>query len=252
MTVLDRFSLAGRVAVVTGASSGLGVVLARALAEAGADVALGARRTAELQRTGELVRAAGRRAAVIGVDVTVGEDCRRLVAATVAQLGRVDILVNNAGTGTVVPALAESPEDFDRVVDVNLGGCHRMALACAEVMSPGSSIVNISSVLAVTSAQIPQAAYAASKAGLLGLTVNLAHQWTGRRGIRVNAVAPGFFATELTAPHLDGAAPLLTRIPVGRLGDPDELAAAVVFLAGDGASYVTGQTLFVDGGFTTG
>lgn len=112
--------------------------------------------------------------------------------------------------------------------------------------------MNVSSMIALTTAQTPQASYAASKAGLLGLTRDLAQEWTGRRGIRVNAVAPGYFASEMTEDHLDGIEPLLKRVPTGRLGEPDELASAVLFLASEASSYITGQTLVVDGGFTIG
>ncbi len=251
MTVTDLFRLDGKVAVVTGASSGLGVAFAQALAEAGADVALGARRVDRLEQTRALVEAAGRRAVSVGTDVSRPEDCSRLVATAVAELGGVDVLVNNAGIGTAVPALKETPEQFRQVVDVNLNGCYWMAQACAAVMPPGSSIINISSVLGLTTAGLPQAAYSASKAGLIGLTRDLAQQWTGRRGIRVNAVAPGFFASEMTeqypAGYLEATA---GRILAGRMGEPAELAATVVFLAGAGAGYVTGQTLAVDGGLT--
>jgi NAD(P)-dependent dehydrogenase (short-subunit alcohol dehydrogenase family) len=134
---------------------------------------------------------------------------------------------------------------------VNLNGCYWMAQACGRVMQPGSSIVNISSVLGLTTAGLPQAAYAASKAGLIGLTRDLAQQWSGRKGIRVNAVAPGFFASEMTEQYppgyLESQGP---RILLGRKGDPAELAAAVVFLASDASGYVTGQTLAVEGGMT--
>ena len=251
MSVLDMFRLDGKVAVVTGASSGLGVAFAQALAEAGADVALGARRVERLDETRELVEAAGRRAITLRTDVAAPEDCRRLVEETMAAFGRVDVLVNNAGLGTAVPATRETPEQFRSVVDVNLNGCYWMAQECGRVMGPGSSIVNISSVLGITTAGLPQAAYAASKAGLIGLTRDLAQQWTGRKGIRVNALAPGFFASEMTdgypEGYLDSMAP---RIPAGRKGDARELAAALVFLASDAGGYVTGQTLAVDGGMT--
>ena len=150
------------------------------------------------------------------------------------EFGRVDVLVNNAGIGTAVPATRETPDQFRQVIDVNLNGCYWMAQACGRVMQPGSSIINISSVLGLTTAGLPQAAYASSKAGLIGLTRDLAQQWTGRKGIRVNAIAPGFFESEMTDQYppgyLESQEP---RIPVGRKGDPAELAAAVVFLASD-------------------
>jgi NAD(P)-dependent dehydrogenase (short-subunit alcohol dehydrogenase family) len=251
MTVTDLFRLDGKVAIVTGASSGLGVAFAQGLAEAGADLALGARRTGKLEETAALVREAGRRVVTVATDVAEPEDCQALVDTAMDELGRVDILVNNAGIGTAVPATRETPEEFRQVIDVNLNGCYWMAQACGRVMQPGSSIINISSVLGLTTAGLPQAAYAASKAGLIGLTRDLAQQWTGRKGIRVNAIAPGFFTSEMTDQYPDGYLESQEpRIPVGRKGDPAELAAAVVFLASDAAGYITGQTLPVDGGMT--
>ncbi len=251
MPVLDLFRLDGRVAIVTGASSGLGVAFARALAEAGADVALGARRVERLEETKAMVEGLGRRAIAVATDVTKPEDCQNLVDATMAELGRVDVLVNNAGIGTAVPATRETVEQFTSVIDLNLNGCYWMAQACARVMERGSSIVNISSILGITTAGLPQAAYAASKAGLIGLTRDLAQQWTGRKGIRVNSLAPGFFESEMTAQYpADYVEMLKGRIVDGRFGDPEELAAALVFLASPAGGYTTGQTLPVDGGVT--
>jgi NAD(P)-dependent dehydrogenase (short-subunit alcohol dehydrogenase family) len=251
MSVLDRFRLDDKVAIVTGASSGLGVAFARALAEAGADLALGARRADRLAETSALVEKTGRRALAVATDVARPEDCQGLVDAAMAEFGRVDILVNNAGVGTAVPATRETPEQFRAVIDVNLNGCYWMAQAAGRVMQPGSSIINISSVLGITTAGLPQAAYASSKAGLIGLTRDLAAQWTGRKGIRVNAIAPGFFASEMTdAYSAEYVAATLPRVLAGRFGDPEELAAAVVFLASSAGGYVTGQVLTVDGGVT--
>ena len=251
MSVLDMFRLDGKVAIVTGASSGLGVAFAQALAEAGADVAVAARRLDRLQETVRLVEAAGRRAIPVRTDVTSPEECQALVDVTMAEFGRVDVLVNNAGVGTAVPATRETPEQFRSVIDLNLNGCYWMAQACGRVMQPGSSIVNISSVLGITTAGLPQAAYAASKAGLIGLTRDLAQQWTGRKGIRVNALAPGFFPSEMTAQYPDGYLEAMSpRLPAGRQGQPAELAAALIFLASDAGGYVTGQTYAVDGGLT--
>jgi NAD(P)-dependent dehydrogenase (short-subunit alcohol dehydrogenase family) len=179
------------------------------------------------------------------------DSCTALVEAAMAEFGRVDVLVNNAGVGTAVPATRETPEQFRSVIDVNLNGCYWMAQACGRVMQPGSSIINISSILGLTTAGLPQAAYASSKAGLIGMTRDLAQQWTGRKGIRVNAIAPGFFASEMTEQYPDGYLESQEgRIPAGRKGDPAELAAAVVFLASDAGGYVTGQTRSVDGGLT--
>src|SRR3954453_4480693 len=251
MSVLDLFRIDGKVAIVTGASSGLGVAFAEALAEAGADVVLGARRVDRLEETRKLVEGNGRRAVVVQTDVADPQACSALVERAMGELGRVDILVNNAGVGTAGPATRETPEQFRRVVDVNLNGCYWMAQACGRVMRSGSSIVNISSVLGLTTAGLPQAAYAASKAGLIGLTRDLAQQWTGRKGIRVNAVAPGFFESEMTEQSPEVYLALMSlRLLSGRKGDPAELAATVVFLASEAAAYITGQTLAVDGGMT--
>jgi NAD(P)-dependent dehydrogenase (short-subunit alcohol dehydrogenase family) len=249
MSVLDMYRLDGKVAIVTGASSG--VAFAQALAEAGADVVLGARRVERLEETAGLVRDAGRRVVTVATDVADPAQCQALVDAAMAELGRVDVLVNNAGVGTAVPATRETPEQFRSVIDVNLNGCYWMAQACGRVMQPGSSIINISSVLGLTTGGLPQAAYSASKAGLIGLTRDLAQQWTGRKGIRVNALAPGFFASEMTEQYPPGYLESQeARIPMGRKGEPRELAATVVWLASDAAGYVTGQTVPVDGGMT--
>jgi NAD(P)-dependent dehydrogenase (short-subunit alcohol dehydrogenase family) len=251
LNVLDRYRLDGRVAVVTGASSGLGVAFAEALADAGADLVLAARRVDRLEETRERVEQRGRRALVVGTDVADPESCHALAAAATEEFGRIDILVNNAGIATAVPATREAPDEFRRVIDVNLNGCYWMAQACVSGMGPGASIVNVSSVLAIVTAALPQAAYAASKAGLLGLTRDLAQQWTGRKGVRVNALLPGFFPSEMTDEYPEGYLESKeARLCVGRAGEPEELASALLFLASDASSYITGQTLVVDGGLT--
>jgi NAD(P)-dependent dehydrogenase (short-subunit alcohol dehydrogenase family) len=251
-TLLDRFSLDGKVAIVTGASSGLGVAFAAGLAEAGADIAICARRVERLEETRARVEALGRRCIAVPADVSDPDDCTRVVEATVEQLGRVDVLINNAGIGTAVPATRESPDEFRKVIDINLNGSYWMAQACGRVMQSGGSIVNIGSVLGSTTAGLPQAAYAASKAAIIGLTRDLAQQWTGRKGIRVNALAPGFFESEMTEQYPDGyLEAMMIRVPAGRKGEAEELVAAAIFLASAASSYVTGVVLPVDGGMLT-
>jgi NAD(P)-dependent dehydrogenase (short-subunit alcohol dehydrogenase family) len=251
MAVFDLFSLEGRVALVTGASSGLGVAFARALGEAGASVVLAARRADRLKENVALLADSGIAVTAVCCDVSDPESCQQAVQEALGFGGRLDILVNNAGVASSVPATRERPEDFSRVVGVNLHGAYWMAQAAGRAMTEGGSIINISSVLGIRTAGLPQAAYAASKAGLLGLTRDLAAQWTGRKGIRVNAIAPGFFPSEMTAEYDEGyLAEQLKRVPMGRLGHEDELAATLVWLASSAAGYVTGQTIVVDGGFT--
>lgn len=251
MTVLDSFRLDDKVVIVTGASSGLGVSFAQACAEAGADVVLAARRTDRLSATADLVKAAGRRALAVTADVAVPEQVDAMVEQAMAEFGRVDVLVNNAGVGTAVPATRETPEQFRNVIDVNLNGSYWAAQACGRVMQPGSAIVNIASILGITTAGLPQAAYSASKAAISGLTRDLAQQWGTRKGIRVNAIAPGFFISEMTDEYQPGYLESLAhRMVLGRVGDPRELAATLVWLASDAGGYVTGQTIVVDGGVT--
>jgi NAD(P)-dependent dehydrogenase (short-subunit alcohol dehydrogenase family) len=249
--VLTLFSLENKVALVTGASSGLGVAFARSLAEAGAHVALLARRVDRLDETRAMVESLGRRALAVETDVTDPAACTAAVEAARDAFGQIDILVNNAGVASAVPATRETPEQFRSVIEVNLNGCYWMAQACGRVMRPGSSIVNISSVLGLKTGGLPQAAYSASKAGLIGLTRDLAQQWTGRKGIRVNALAPGYFASEMTEELPPGYMDQVVALaPAGRIGDPAELGAAVVFLASPAAGYITGQVLSVDGGLS--
>src|SRR3954466_9504055 len=160
------------------------------------------------------------------------------------ELGRVDVLVNNAGVGTAVPATRETPDQFRQVIDVNLNGCYWMAQACGRVMQPASSIGNISSVRGLTTAGLPQAAYAASKAGVIGLTRDLAQQWSRRKGIRVNALCPGYVATEMTAPGEENLRAMVAEHSLlGRFGEQAEVDSALLFLASPASSYVTGTTL---------
>jgi NAD(P)-dependent dehydrogenase (short-subunit alcohol dehydrogenase family) len=248
----DWFSLEDRVTIVTGASSGLGAAFAETFARAGSDVVVAARRVDKLAGTAESVRSHGRRALVVRTDVANPDDCSEVVRQAMEEFGRVDVLINNAGIAGAVPATRETAEQFRSVIDVNLNGSYWMAQACARVMKPQSSIINISSVLAVTTAGMPQAAYSASKAGLLGLTRDLAQQWGSRKGIRVNALAPGFHETEMTELYDDAyiADVLEPRILLDRYGTPAELAATAVWLAAPASGFITGQTIVVDGGMS--
>lgn len=231
--MLDRFSLAGKVALVTGASSGLGAGFAVALAQAGADVVLAARQATRLDAVRQEVEKLGRSALAVETDVTDPEACQAVVRAAVERFGHLDVLINNAGIGTAVLALRETPEQFREVIDVNLMGAYWMASAAARVMPPGSSIVNIASVL-----------------GLMGLTRDLNQQWSGRRGIRVNAVAPGYFRSEMTDPiPPDLLNQFITQTStLGPMGEQHEIDTVVVFLASPASSYLAGITLAVDGG----
>ena len=250
MNVLDTFRLDGKVAVVTGASSGLGVAFAQALAQAGADLVLGARRVERLPETGALVEAENRNFVALKTDVTKPDDCTALIALAIERFGRVDILVNNAGVGTAVPATSETPEQFRNVIDVNLMGSYWMAQAFAREAKNGGAIVNISSILGMRPGGLPQAAYASSKAGVIGLTRDLAAQWTARKGIRVNALAPGFFPSEMTDDLPDATIDMVRTLTAAqRTGRVEELASTLIWLVSDASSYVSGVTVPVDGGF---
>jgi NAD(P)-dependent dehydrogenase (short-subunit alcohol dehydrogenase family) len=243
--------LEGRVVALTGASSGIGRQLADALVRAGASVLLGARR---LDRIEELAGTLERTRAV-ALDVTSEESRAGFVAAAVDTFGRLDGLVNNAGVSNVKPALRETTEEFERVVQTNLVGAFSLArLAADRMKDAGGSIVNVASIAGYRATdRLPAAGYTASKAGLVGLTRELGAQWARYR-IRVNALAPGFFETEMTEGLFDDAGNepdwLNLSIPMRRTGAPGELDAALVFLLGDGSAYVTGQTIVVDGGLT--
>jgi NAD(P)-dependent dehydrogenase (short-subunit alcohol dehydrogenase family) len=249
-------SLEGCVVLVTGASSGLGEQLARSLVQHGAHPVLAARRADRLDGLRSELNGTVH---TVACDVTDEDDRRRLIETALERHGRIDGLVNNAGMGATGPALRTSVDAFSRVVELNLVAPYALScLVAAQMRSQGGdggSIVNVASVMGLRSiAQIADAAYVASKSGLIGLTRELASQW-GRYGIRVNAVAPGFFASEMTAglgADADSFPAWLTeQIPLGRGGRHGELDASILYLLGSGSSFVTGQVLSVDGGMAT-
>jgi NAD(P)-dependent dehydrogenase (short-subunit alcohol dehydrogenase family) len=254
MKVQELFDLTGKVAVVTGGGSGLGRQMAEALAEAGADLVLCARRADRCEQAAAELAELGVRAIGLGCDLRDPAAIDAVVRRTVDELGRVDILVNNAGTSWGAAPEDVPLEGWQKVMDVNLTGAFLFAQSVGRVLieqAQGGKIVNVASVAAFRGA--PQAAmnaipYNASKGGLVALTIDLAVKWAPH-GINVNAVAPGWFPTELSGSTLDAAGERLrSRIPLGRYGGPDDLKGVVVFLASPASDYVTGTTLIVDGG----
>jgi NAD(P)-dependent dehydrogenase (short-subunit alcohol dehydrogenase family) len=251
----ELFSLEGRTALVTGASAGLGARFAAVLAQAGATVFAAARRIDRLKELAD----SDARIHPVACDVSQEADRTRLVDTALAATGRIDILVNNAATSGETRAEDESPGAFADVLDVNLTAPFHLARLIAEAPAPtegppmGRSIVNISSILGlVSAAPLGGASYAASKAGLIGLTRELAGQW-GRAGTRVNALAPGWFRTEMTADLFgdERSSRWVDRNTLlGRGGEAQELDGALLFLASDASTYCTGQVLTVDGGWT--
>lgn len=241
-------SLQGKTALVTGASRGIGRTIALELASAGANVAVIYAGSAEkAEAVAAEIREKGVNAKAYCCDVANGEAVKATVKAVSADLGKIDILVNNAGITRDGLAVSMKDADFDAVLDTNLKGAFNMIRACymGFVRKKSGRIINISSVSGIMG-NAGQANYSASKAGLIGLTKSVARELASR-GITVNAVAPGFIETEMTE-NISGENPLLEMIPLGRMGKPEDIAAAVVFLAGDNAGYITGEVLRVDGG----
>jgi 3-oxoacyl-[acyl-carrier protein] reductase len=243
-------SLAEKVALVTGGSRGIGAATAHSLSEAGAAVTLCARHLEPAVRVAKAIEARGGRALAFEADIGRAEDADRVVAACLDRFGRLDILVNNAGMIRDGLILRMKDEDWDQVLAVNLAGAFRCARAALRPMlkqKQGGRIINISSVVG-SMGNVGQANYVAAKAGLIGLTKALARE-VASRGITVNAVSPGFIDTDMTAGLPESARQTyLAQIPLGRFGTAGEVAAVVTFLASDGAAYITGQVIHVNGG----
>lgn len=247
----DAFDLTGRVAIVTGASAGLGDGFARTLAGAGATVVAAARRMSRLEKLAADVPGL----VPVECDVTRADDRARLIATASAINGGIDVLVNNAGMAGPPDALTETAEEFSAIIDLNLTAGFRLAVETVKALPAGrgASIINISSVVGlVSTAPIGGAGYAASKAAVIGITRELAGQW-GRRGVRVNALVPGWFDTEMTDglfSNEKSAGWVRRNTMLGRGGREGEVDGALLFLASDASSYVTGNALAVDGGWT--
>ena len=244
------FDLSGRTALVTGGSKGLGRTVALALAHAGADVAITSRTAVDLDAVAAEIRRTGRQALAVRADVTEEASVRSLVADVVGNFGHIDILVNNAGIGDTTAVVDMEVAHWDHVMQVNLRG----PMLCCKHVGPhmirrrSGKVINMGSVLAVRVARY-MSAYTASKAALVHFTRTVAWEWM-RHNIQVNALCPGYFLTDMNAEFFstEKGRQFIAHLPIGRLGDPRELAGAAVFLASDATSYVTGTTLYVDGG----
>ena len=254
MKVNEMLNLKGKVAVVTGASSGLGITFAETLAEAGADVEVAARRIDKLKEVAKSLEALKVRARPFQCDVSKQEEVQALVDDVVNNFGRLDIIVNNAGVAAMTPATDITVEDWNRVVSVNLTGVFLCARTAARQMikQGGGKIINISSIYGAVSDVFPASPYYATKGAVINLTRDLAVEWAPFK-INVNAIAPGFFPSEMTEMIFKEPRYLeyiIKQTPLGRTGHPDDLKGALLYLASSASDYVTGQTLFVDGGWT--
>ncbi len=254
MHIAELFDIRGQVAIVTGASSGLGRIMAAGLAEAGCAVVLGARREDRLAVVRDAAVAAGGRALVVPCDVRDPGHADLLVDAALREYGRLDGVILNAGVGAGSPAEHEDLQRFHEVMEVNVAAVMRLASAGARVMinrGEGGWMITLSSILGKRAGTgVGVAAYTASKGAIEQLTRELSRQW-GPHGIRVNALAPGYFPTPMNAPMVEGPGRLesiIARIPLGRHGEPDDLAGVAVFLASRAGAYITGQSIGLDGG----
>ena len=253
MTILDKFGLDGKVAIVTGAGRGIGAAIARAYAEAGADIVVAARTQDEIEQVAAQVRSLGRRALAVPTDVMVEQQLEHLVAATMEEFGRIDLLVNNAGGSPPKPALATSTAEFEQALRFNVSTAFTLSRIAVPLMvesAGGGAIVNISSV-AGREPSACFAAYGTAKAALLFLTRELAQDFAPR--VRVNAIAVGSIRTEALDTILtpDIVEVMQDMTPLARLGEVDDVAACALYLASPAASYVSGDIVGVNGGLTT-
>lgn len=253
MRLSDLFDVTGRKALVTGAGRGIGQVLALALAEAGCDVSILVRNIKDAESVVKEIQRLGRKGIAVQADVRKKEQVDEAFADTVERLGRLDICVNNAGISIQKPAEEMPEEDWDNILDTNTKGVFLCCQAAARMMIPQKqgSIINIAS-LSGSAVNVPQkqAVYNTSKAGVVMLTKSLAVEWA-KYGIRVNSISPGYIKTEMTRAGMSYFFPAWESLtPMGRLGEPEELRGAVLFLASDASSYVTGHDLVIDGGYT--
>ncbi|MCY0880296.1 MAG: SDR family oxidoreductase [Firmicutes bacterium] len=255
MTLEELFSCRNRVVLITGGSRGLGRVMAEALAEAGADVAVCSRKREACLDTVESVRTHGREAIALACDVTQPGEVDRAVDTILQEWGRIDVLINNSGTSWGAPALDMPLDAWHKVLDTNLTGSFLMSQRVARHMIPngGGKIINIASIAGLKGffpEGLDAVGYSASKGGVVALTRDLAVKW-GRYGVTVNAIAPGFFPTKMSQGVLDQHGDYLRlQIPLGRFGSSDDLRGVIVFLASPASNYLTGSVLVVDGGMT--
>ena len=248
-------ALTGKVAVVTGASRGLGRAMALALAEAGADVALAARSKPDLEETAHLVESAGRRALVVPTDVTSYPAVEALMQSAVSALGRLDVIVNNSGVARGAPLVEWTPDEWRALLDVNLGGVFNGCRAAAPylIAQRSGKVINLSSMLGAVG--LPgYTIYSSTKGAIVAFTRTLGVEWA-RHNIQVNAIAPGWFSTDMSAPAFEGgndklADRLLRDIPARRRGRPEEIGPLAVYLASSASDFMTGQTVYLDGGHT--